>query len=105
MVGFIIGLVVFGLGATYFILASKFKDEKIKGLIFSLVLAIAVGGFTQFKFNLDTKEWNNGICTNCNGSYEFVTAIKGYKSNYRVYYYTCDTCGKTIETTHLMEKN
>lgn len=104
MISFTMGLVVFGLGATYFILASKRKKEKIKGVILSLVLATAVGGVIQFNFNRDIKKWNNGICTNCNGTYEFTTATKSY-NNYRSYYYTCENCGKTIETMHLMEKN
>ena len=105
MYSFIMGLVVFGLGSTYFILASKRKKEKIKGVLVSLALAVAVGAVIQFNYNMDIKKWNNGICTACNDNYEFVTVTSGYKNNYRTYYYTCKNCGKTIETTILMGKN
>lgn len=39
--------------------------------------------------------WNNGICSYCDGHYEFQQAI-GHR-NYTSYMYICDTCGHSIE--------
>lgn len=40
-------------------------------------------------------EYNNGICLECGGNYEFLTIIGHQHSN--DYIYKCDKCGNIIE--------
>jgi hypothetical protein len=42
--------------------------------------------------------YNNGVCTNCGGHYEFVSASRYKQTTY--YYYQCDNCEKIIELRH-----
>ena len=50
----------------------------------------------------DYSKWNNGVCTECGGEYEFTsaTAVRGWGSEY---YYTCEDCGHTIKTQRIMK--
>ena len=41
------------------------------------------------------KIYNQGVCTECGGKYEFISADKGFDITY--YYYKCDKCDKIIE--------
>ena len=47
-------------------------------------------------------KWNNGICTECSGDYEFFQAV-GHGSS-TSYIYKCDSCGKIVEFENIMEK-
>lgn len=44
----------------------------------------------------DRKAWNDGICTECGGNYEF--DYMRTHSSYLEYRWTCDSCGHTIWT-------
>ena len=46
--------------------------------------------------------FNNGVCEVCGGNYEFKTCGGG---RVKMYIYECDSCGRLIETTRLMNKN
>ena len=47
-------------------------------------------------------KWNDGICTECGGDYEFFQAV-GHGSS-TSYIYKCDSCGKIVEFENIMEK-
>ena len=61
-------------------------------------IAIAVGvGLSCLEQSMDADTWNEGICW-CGGEYEFSNA--GHRKNGgNYYYYTCNECGRVIETT------
>lgn len=41
-------------------------------------------------------EWNNGICTECEGKMEFIQAV-GHKC-WTTYLYKCNQCGRLYES-------
>ena len=45
---------------------------------------------------MDAAIWDDGQCA-CGGEYQLFDVARG-KNGGNYYYYTCDTCGKTIET-------
>lgn len=64
-----------------------------------LAVGLLVGSFVVLGFGLralDNQSYNNGICTECNGNYEYVRAIE--HSSYIEFEYECKNCGKTIRT-------
>ena len=75
----------------------------MKGLMItlsiSLIMAIAIVFLAISLHNMEneTQEriYNKGICTECNGHYNFISAAKDWGKTY--YYYQCDNCGKIIE--------
>lgn len=68
-------------------------------IIVVMVLAVIVA---NHEAKQGEKNYNNGICTECGGSYYFVDTEHIKNSGDR-YYYSCDKCGHTIMTTHLMK--
>lgn len=64
-----------------------------------LAVGLLVGSFVVLGFGLralDNQSYNNGICTECSGNYEYVRAIE--HSSYIEFEYECENCGKTIRT-------
>lgn len=45
---------------------------------------------------MDRKTWNNGICSECGGHYEYTETIP--HSSYIQFKYECETCQHTIIT-------
>lgn len=70
--------------------------EHIIVLIGCTVITILLGiGVNFICTKVDTINWNNGICTECDtGHYNFVNASDMY------YYYQCDNCGHTERFYH-----
>ena len=80
----------------------EFVRDLIKAILISIgVLTILVGiiylGCAAEQYE-NEKIYNDGICTDCGGNYEFVSAAKYKNTTY--YYYVCDDCGKIIELRH-----
>lgn len=62
-----------------------------------LCVALLVGlMFVLYEGNVAT--YNNGVCENCGGHYEYHDCGSGRAVRY---IYKCDTCGHLIETTML----
>lgn len=76
---------------------------KMKIILSIIVIAVCMGivatGLNEVK--TADEAYNNGICTECNGHFEFKGGSQ-YKG-FHEYYYTCDNCGHTITTKHIME--
>lgn len=79
--------------------------EFIKGMLIVIgILAVVAGvaylGGTAQK-NRNERIYNNGVCTECGGHYEFISVAtaKGI-STATYFYYQCDNCGKIIKLHH-----
>lgn len=75
--------------------------NKIGGAIACLVFWVLISGAFALEDNYDNEMWNNGVCSVCEGEYNFSGATK-YRTSHH-YYYTCDDCGHTIEINQLMK--
>lgn len=74
-----------------------------RGIVMTIVAALIGAGFTFMIYtedSVDSEMWNNGICTDCSGHMEFISA-SGAKSTNRIYYYKCDNCNNVIELKNL----
>ena len=80
----------------------EFFKDLIKGiLIFIGSIAILVGIVylaSSAQKHINDRIYNDGVCTNCGGHYEFVSASRYKQTTY--YYYQCDNCEKIIELKH-----
>lgn len=56
------------------------------------LMAIALKSYVQ----IDTSIWNNGICSECGGHYEYIDTIP--HSSYIQFKYECNKCNHTITT-------
>lgn len=83
----------------------------MKALIQSILIGIGIlAGMILFGLGINTIEakmdasvWNDGICQ-CGGEFEFSNATHR-KNGGNYYYYTCNDCGKVIETNHQQIKS
>jgi DNA-directed RNA polymerase subunit RPC12/RpoP len=75
---------------------------KMKIILSIIVIAVCLGTvFIELnEVKTADEEYNNSICTECGGHFEFSGGSQ-YKSHHE-YYYTCDNCGHTIITNHVM---
>ena len=105
MIGFIVaGLILTVSIGAFFALILTMKLEGKTRIIIAVILAFVIG-FGLLKIlmlNVETenKEWNNGICTECGGKYEFQSSSYRRHSNDE-YYYKCKNCGYTIKLSSL----
>ena len=75
---------------------SIIKDV-FKMLAFFAILTAGMCGACYLEVSIDADTWNEGVCL-CGGEYEFSNA--GHRKNGgNYYYYTCNECGRVIETT------
>lgn len=73
----------------------------IKAIVFFIVfvfitIVLAIIGGT-IEANQSEEEYNNGICSECNGHYKFVSSSH-ITNGSNEYYYSCEDCGYTIMT-------
>ena len=52
----------------------------------------------------DRDTFNNGVCVQCGGEYRMSGATRAHMGS-KIFYYTCQDCGWTIETNCLMNKH
>ena len=69
-------------------------------LYFALAILLAIGLSIGEAYS-DKSAWNDGHCE-CGGSYEMSGATHSHKSG-DSFYYSCNQCGDTIRTHHLMK--
>ena len=84
-----------------FLICGCTRGNKIGGAIACLAFWVLISGAFALEDNYDNEMWNNGICSVCEGEYNFSGATK-YRTSHH-YYYTCDDCGHTIEINQLMK--
>ena len=84
-----------------FLICGCTRGNKIGGAIACLLFWLAISGAMYAEDEWDNEMWNNGICSVCEGEYNFSGATK-YRTSHH-YYYTCDDCGHTIEINQLMK--
>lgn len=100
----ILVLVIIVFAAMGFGIGYSGEESIISGIV-GAVIAVAIivlfigAGLDQKKTEIEY--YNNGICTICGGKYEFAGGSR-YR-NCSEYYYTCEDCGHTIQTSGIME--
>lgn len=84
----------------------KIKNSAIRTLltiISSLLLTIATINGIQRKEKYIVKNWNNGICTQCEkGTYNLINIIYR-KNNNNQYFYMCDNCEHIVHFNRVMK--
>ena len=71
----------------------------ILGIIALLVIFIGIAFLGKMQRDEQNKTiYNNGVCTDCGGHYDFISVAKNRYKTY--YYYQCDNCEKIIELRH-----
>lgn len=105
MIGFIVaGLILTVLVGAFFALIITKSLEGKKKVVVAVIIAFAVG-FGLLKLlivenEIENEKWNNGVCIECGGKYEFQSS--SYRRNADdKYYYKCKNCGYTIELNSL----
>jgi hypothetical protein len=80
----------------------EFVSSLVRGILIGSVVFVIIiglvylGALAQHEDNESI--YNNGVCTDCGGHYNFVSAAKEKRTTY--YYYQCDNCEKIIELRH-----
>ena len=72
-------------------------------LITAIIVLIIVGvciGLRSLEKKSDEKIYNNGICTECGGHYEYEQAV-GHRED-TTYIYKCNKCDNRIEVHYIM---
>ena len=70
-------------------------------LILTIIGAIIMIFLLIESYLITSEEYNDGICKECGGHYEYVESV-GHKHS-TSYIYKCDKCGHRIETYELYD--
>ena len=74
----------------------KFETCVVIGIILMIILLVMLGLFAGiYNEKAELEAYNNGVCKQCGGKYEYLQAI-GHK-DYTTYLYKCRQCGKMLE--------
>lgn len=71
------------------------------GILVALAFGFFLTGVMWGEAKMDADAYNGGICSICEGDYDFRGGSE-YRGSH-TYYYTCEDCGHTIETNSLMK--
>ena len=71
-------------------------------IIFLTAVACALYLGVKYEINVSREAYNDGICSACGGEYQFSSASHVKNGSDR-YYYTCENCGHTVMTYHIMK--
>lgn len=100
----ILALVVIVFATMGFGIGYSGEESIISGIVGAVIavaiIALFIGACLDQK-KAEVEYYNNGICTICGGEYEFSGATR-YR-NYSEYFYTCEDCGHTIQTSEIMK--
>lgn len=69
-------------------------------LLAMTIMGFAVGGAIWGETSGSMERWNNGVCVECGGAYKFSGGSQYRTSD--TYFYSCEVCDHTIETSMLM---
>lgn len=76
---------------------------KLLSLIICCAILFGVGCMCGQESVNDHNKFNNGVCVKCGGEYRFSSSTRSRMSE--TFYYTCQDCGWTIETSCLINKH
>ena len=78
----------------------KGKQRIITAIVLAFVIGFGLSALLMVEIKVDNEKWNNGICIECGGKYEFQSS--SYRRNADdKYFYKCKNCGYTIELNSL----
>ena len=78
----------------------KGKQRIITAIVLAFVIGFGLSALLMVEIKVDNEKWNNGICIECGGKYEFQSS--SYRRNAGdKYFYKCKNCGYTIELNSL----
>lgn len=100
---FFIPGVFFGAMAYGLMEYQSFVKRFIVGWLTAVITGVVIGGIFTASYNFDVKKFNNGYCPTCEEPWRFAGASRDKSTTY--YYWTCDTCGTTIELTNNLERD
>lgn len=78
--------------------------SKLLALIICCAIFFGIGCMCGQESTNDCDTFNNGVCVQCGGEYRMSGATRTRMGS-ETFYYTCQNCGWTIETNHLMNKH
>jgi hypothetical protein len=61
-----------------------------RGAIIGFVLALILTSVIGLRYGVSEIEYNNGVCLECGGQYEFSNGSRG------LLYYECNDCGNVV---------
>lgn len=61
-----------------------------RGAVIGFILALFLTSLVSLLYGFSENEYNNGVCLECGGHYEFSNGSRGWL------YYECDNCGNVI---------
>lgn len=74
----------------------QFEEGIVIGLIVVVILGVIFASFAViYSERAKVEVYNNGVCKQCGGKYEYLQAI-GHR-DYTTYLYRCRQCGKMLE--------
>jgi len=74
----------------------QFEEGIVIGLIVVVILGVILASFAViYSERAKVEAYNNGVCKQCGGKYEYLQAI-GHR-DYTTYLYRCRQCGKMLE--------
>lgn len=82
-------------------------EIRIRNIVSIITLAFCAVLIAFFTWSYNNKkeakhaEYNNGICSQCGGHYDFIQAVGNRYPIFTKYIYKCDNCGNMIETYEL----
>ena len=56
----------------------------------------------RYETNVSREAYNDGVCSVCGGEYRF-SSVAHHRNGSDKFYYTCEDCGHTIMTYHVMK--
>lgn len=68
-------------------------------IIIALVIGFGISGVCTLEEKGNVMVWNDGHCTECNGEWHLVDIVKSRKNGGSRYYWECENCYNTIDTT------
>lgn len=77
--------------------------KQLIGVILFLAIIASVLYFgIKYETKVSQDAYNNGVCSECGGEYQFSSAAH-VKNGGDHYYYTCKDCGHTVMTYLIMK--
>ena len=106
---FIISVIVCSIFGSFFsmIVDANLMEGKsafarwVVGILVALAFGLFLTGVMWGEAKMDADAYNGGVCSICEGDYDFRGGSE-YRGSH-TYYYTCKDCGHTIETNSLMK--
>lgn len=100
MVGLMLTVSVGAFVAFIITIDLKGKQRVVTAVILAFVIGFGLSTLLMVEIKVDNEKWNNGVCIECGGKYEFQSSSYRRSANDK-YYYKCKNCGYTIELNSL----